>query len=124
MNMRIEPWQIALIVALLVALAIMVSLRRMHTDPTSTFDLRDLLMENDRVSKAAFVMIGSFLVTTWVLVYCTLTDKHVEVVFGLYIATWVTPVIARLIKSNGSAQQPEASKVTVTNTTTLEPKPS
>lgn len=118
--MTIEPWQVALVVALLVALAVMVSLRRMHNDPTSTFDLRDLLMENGRVSKAAAVMMGSFAATTWAFVYLTLSGKLTEGLFGLYAATWIAPVISRLIKSNGAAQQPEAPTVTVT--TKVEPK--
>lgn len=119
--MTIHPWQVALLVALAVALAVAITLRKMHADPTSTFDLRDLLMENGRVSKAAAVMMGSFVLTSWVLAYCTLTDKHVEVIFGLYIATWVTPVLARLIKANGSAQQQEAMPA-VTVTTKVEPQ--
>lgn len=105
--MTIEPWQIALIVALLVALIIMISLRRMHND-ASTFDLRDLLVENGRVSKAAAVMMGSFAATTWAFIYLTLAGKLTEGIFGLYAATWIAPVVSRLIKSNGSAQQPEA----------------
>lgn len=121
--MQIEPWQIALIVALLLALAIMVSLRRMHNDATSTFDLRDLLMENNRVSKAAAVMLGSFAATTWFFVYYALTGRMTEGYFALYTAAWIAPVVARLIKSNGSAQQPEAPKLTVTATaTTVEPQ--
>lgn len=121
--MTIEPWQIALVVALLVALGVMISLRRMHNDPTSTFDLRDLLMENGRVSKAAAVMMGSFAATTWAFVYLTLSGKLTEGLFGLYAATWIAPVISRLIKSNGSAQQQEAPPaLTVTATATTEPK--
>lgn len=117
----IQPWQIALLVALLVLLAILVSLRRAHNDPTSTFDLRDLLMENGRVSKAAAVMMGSFAATTWAFIYLTLAGKLTEGLFGLYAATWIAPVISRLIKSNGQAQQPEALPA-VTVTTKVEPK--
>lgn len=120
--MNIESWQVALIVALVVALLIMVSLRRMHNDPSSTFDLRDLLMENNRVSKAAAVMMGSFAATTWAFVYLTLSGKLTEGLFGLYAATWIAPVISRLIKANGSAQQPEAQALTVTTTAKVEPK--
>lgn len=117
--MTIEPWQIALIVALLVALAVMVSLRRMHNDPSSTFDLRDLLMENGRVSKAAAVMMGSFAATTWFFVYYAITGRMTEGYFALYTAAWIAPVVARLIKSNGSAQQQEAPPaLTVTATAT------
>ena len=119
--MNIEPWQIALVVALLVALIIMISLRRAHDDPASTFDLRDLLMENGRVSKAAAVMLGSFAATTWCFIYLTISGKMTEGMFGLYAAVWVTPVLARLFKANGHAQQPEAQTVTVTNTTKVEP---
>lgn len=119
--MTIHPWQVALIVALLALLAILISLRKMHNDPTSTFDLRDLLMENGRVSKAAAVMMGSFVVTTWIIVYLTLSGKLTEGFLVIYVGAWITPVVTRLIKSNGQAQQPEAQALTVTTTAKVEP---
>lgn len=120
--MTIEPWQVALLVALAVSLAVAITLRKMHNDPTSTFDLRDLIMENGRVSKSAFVMMVSFAAMTWAFIFCVLKDQHVEVLFGLYATACFSPILVRLAKANGSAQQPEAQALTVTTTAKVEPQ--
>ena len=93
---QIERWQLAAIFALLAALLVLIawrSLRKMHSDPAVNFDLRDLLMENGRVSKAAAVMMGSFAATTWFFVYYALNGKMTEGYLGLYVAAWIAPVV-------------------------------
>lgn len=97
------------------------SLRRMHDADDINFDLRDLLMENGRVSKAACVMMGSFAATTWFFVYYALNGRMTEGYFGLYIGAWIAPVVARLFK-NESADAPGKVTSKTTTETTLETK--
>ncbi len=91
------------------------SLRRMHDATDINFNLRDLLMENDRVSKAACVMMGAFAATTWQFIYYTLNGKLTEGYLGIYVAAWIAPVVARLIAKPESG----ATQVTTETTTTL-----
>ena len=86
--------------AFVLLLLIWRSLAKMHADESVNFDLRDLLMENGRVSKAACVMMGAFAVTTWQFVYYTLNGKLTEGYLGIYVAAWIAPVVARLISNN------------------------
>lgn len=113
----IEHWQIAAVVALLVVFIVLRSLRKLHQDRNVDFDLRDLLMENGRVSKAAAVMMGSFAATTWFFIYYALNGKMTEGYFGLYIGAWIAPVVARLV-SNGATN---GGSVKVTTETTVTP---
>lgn len=110
------------LVAVLLALLIWRSLRKMHDAPDVTFDLRDLIMENGRVSKAACVMMGAFASTTWFFIYYTLAGKMTEGYFALYGGFWITPVVARIIKQNGDASTPSKVTATTTTETTLETK--
>lgn len=82
---------------LLVALLVWKSLQKLTTQVGNTYDWHDLLMEHGKASKAAHVMLGAFAVTTWAMVYLTLSDKLTEGYMGLYMTAWVAPVVTRLI---------------------------
>lgn len=85
-------------VLLLAVVWIAWSLIRASRKITSRIDLEDLLLgEDDKVSKAAFVMLGAFALSTWLMVYLTTTGKMTEGFFGLYIAAWITPSVTKLI---------------------------
>lgn len=109
------------LIAVLVILIIWRSLSRLHRDCNSAFDLRDLLMENGRASKAAVVMMGAFAVTTWQFVYFSLNGKMTEGYAGIYVAAWIAPVVARLI-SRGDSGPPPTSVTATTETTLTVPK--
>lgn len=94
------------LVACIVALVIVVSLRRWSRDEENPFDVRDLVMENGRASKGAVVLMGSFAATTWFFIYYSLTGRMTEGYFGLYSAAWIAPVVARMLTSTKPEAKP------------------
>ena len=81
---------------LIVALVIAWSLYRAHLMPGNAFSLLDLVMENGRVSKLACVFLGSFAVTSWLMVRLTLDGKMTEGYLAAYGALWIVPITAKL----------------------------
>jgi len=78
-----------------VAILIAISLYRTNRD-NPDFNLVDLLMENKRVSKVSCLVMGSFGVHTWIMLYLTVHDKMSEGYLTIYGATWAAPLIVRL----------------------------
>jgi len=93
-------FKVVMTVALLSILLFIVRVMfKRDKDPDSKVNLDDLLIgEDGKVSKAAVVMLGAFLMTTWVIIHLTLMDKLTEGFFGAYMLAWVTPTVAKLIK--------------------------
>ena len=109
--MTIDPHILTVIFALLgilLLLLIVRTLKRWNADPGNPIAIRDLFMENGKLSKGACVMMGAFIGTTWFFIYYTLAGKMSEGYFGLYLAAWVTPVVTRLIVNAPSAPPPPA----------------
>jgi len=78
-------------------------LHRRSLNHNSKIVLDDLLLGDDgKMSKSAAVMFGSFVLTSWVIVFLTMTDKLDSVYFAAYIAAWVIPAVTRLIKGNAA----------------------
>ncbi len=97
----IHPYfKLAMMAALLCVLLFIVRVMfKRDKDPDSKINLDDLLLGDDgRLSKAAVVLLGSFLLTTWVIIHLTLTDKLTEAYLGAYMAAWVIPTVTKLIK--------------------------
>jgi hypothetical protein len=95
MNMKL----IAVLVLVLVGLVIARSLLRRDADEGSRLSLDDLLLGDDgKMSKAAAVMLGAFLVTTWMMIWLTMQAKMTEGYLAIYVAAWITPTVTRLIK--------------------------
>lgn len=85
------------VLAVLVVL-LAVALINRHRNASSPLNLEDLLLGDDgRLSKAAAVLLGSFAMTTWVIVYLTVNDKLTEGYFIAYLGVWVAPTVTRLI---------------------------
>ncbi len=79
-------------------LAVVISLRRRSKVSGNGYSLGDLLMGDDgKASKAAHVMFGSFFITSWIVVYAALSGKLSDLMFGAYLAAWVTPAVTKLI---------------------------
>jgi hypothetical protein len=96
------------------ALSLLWGLIRRSHNPASHINLDDLLVGDDgKVSKAAAVMMGSFAVTSWVVVFQTINHSITDTTFGLYVASWVAPTVTRLIKGN----QPGSSSTTTSTST-------
>ncbi len=81
---------------LIVALAIAWSMYRAHRNAAFTFNLFDLIMDNGRVSRLACVFIGSFLVTSWIMVRLTIDGKMTEGYMAAFGALWIVPITAKL----------------------------
>lgn len=113
----------ALMIAALVLGALIVtwSLERRNRSARSPINLDDLLLGDDgKASKAAIVMHGSFLITSWVVIYQTLNDKLSDATFGLYVGAWVLPTVTKLIKG---ATPGVSSDTTIVQRTTVQVDP-
>lgn len=86
-------------IGLLVAIAcVAVSMWKFHKDNSRPdFDMSDLLMENGRLSKLAVVLMGSYMMTSWVIVHLTITDKLTEGYLTVYCTAWVVPTLAKML---------------------------
>jgi len=93
-------------------LAVLVTLFRRDRNAHSAIDLEDLLIgEDGKLSKSACVLLGSFLMTTWVIVYLTYTGKLTDMYFATYVTAWVTPTVTKLIvNARSSAPSQPAQK--------------
>jgi hypothetical protein len=96
-------------------------LHRRSKSAMSKISLDDLLIgEDGKISKAAAVMTGSFVLTSWVVVFQTLNKSLSDATFGLYIGTWVVPVVTKLLK--GPVPPVSSTETTiVTNTKEVTP---
>jgi hypothetical protein len=95
-----------------VVLGIMWSLERRSRSSSSKFHFDDLLLdETGKTSKAACVMFGSFVVTTWCIIYLAMNEKLTEGYFGAYLTAWVAPVVAVIIKGPQQTPPPSAPPV-------------
>ena len=89
---------------LIVALVIAWSFYRAHRNATYALDLFDLVMENGRLSRLACVFMGSFAVSSWIMIRTTIDGKMTEGLFLAYGGVWVAPVIAKLFSANPPAK--------------------
>lgn len=91
---------------LVVLLIIVYSLLKLHRDPNNNFNILDTIMDNGRVSKIAFVFMGSWLALTFVFIGLHFQSKMTE---GLYIAygtVCFAPIIARMFSTSTPSAQP------------------
>lgn len=85
--------------------------KRSH-NPDSQVNLDDLLIDDvtGKISKAAAVMMGSFGVTSWIVVYQALIDKLSDATFAAYIGAWVIPAVTKLVANRPQSPQTMATK--------------
>lgn len=81
---------------LIVSMVIVWSFYRAHRDPKISFNIFDLLTENGRLSRLSCVFMGSFCVSSWIMIRMTFDGKMTEGLFMAYGGAWVAPVIAKL----------------------------
>ena len=91
---------------LIVALVILWSFYRAQRNPNFQFDLFDLLLENNKVSRIAFAFMTTLGCTTFMMIRLTIDGKLTEGYFGLYSAAWIAPIIAKLF-APAPLQKPE-----------------
>ena len=78
-------------------LLIILTFWRAHRNAMLQFNAFDLVMENGRVSKIAFSYMLVLLVSTWVIVLMAWRDKLTDAMFGLWLAAWVGPLVAKIV---------------------------
>lgn len=84
-----------LAVVLLIAVHVLIRLSKNHR---SRIVLEDLLLgEDGTMSRSAFVLMASFVVTTWGMVFMWLNDKMTEGYFTAYLGVWATPAVVKLV---------------------------
>lgn len=81
---------------LIVALVVAWSFYRAHRNKDFTFNVFDLIMENGKLSKIACLVMGAFIVHTWIMVRLTFDLKMTEGYLTIYGATWAAPLIVRM----------------------------
>lgn len=91
--------KILMIAALILAIiAIVYVLIKRDRSSVSDINLEDLLLGDDgKLSKAAAVMMGAFIMTTWLMVYLALGSKMTEGYLAIYVGAWIAPTVTRLI---------------------------
>ena len=97
----------------IVVLGIIWSIYRLHRNPDADFNFLDLIMERGRVSKFSCVMMGAFVLHSWIMLDLELHGKMTEGYLTVYGATWIAPIIAQLFNREAASAPP----VTTTTTT-------
>lgn len=86
-------------------LLVVLSLLLRHRNSASRINLDDLLLGVDgRFSKAAAVMLGSFMLTSWLMVLLALRDKMTEGYLAIYVGAWIAPTVTVLIKGRSTTE--------------------
>lgn len=86
------------IVLAIAAIAGFITLVVLSRSVRSKINMTDLLLGDDgKMSRSAFVLLASFGVTTWGMVYMWLNEKMTEGYFAAYLAAWVAPAVTKLI---------------------------
>ncbi len=107
---------------LIVALVIAWSFYKAHIDHAFTFNLFDLVMENGRLSKVSCLVMGAFVVHTWIMVRLTFDMKMTEGYLTIYGATWVAPMLARMFSTGPAPSTTVEAKTTESVTVTTKGK--
>lgn len=115
------PRTVMLGVLAAVALLVLISFWRAHRDALAQFNAFDLIMENGRASKIAVAFMLVLGVSTWVIVLLAIRDKLSEGMFGLWLAAWTGPLVAKVIF--GKNDMPGTTTSTLMQQTTTEMKP-
>jgi hypothetical protein len=90
---RLQPLMVAILSIGVLLIAWLLYSR--NRAATSRINLDDFLLGDDqKASKAAAVMFGSFFFTTWLMLDLQLKGKMSEGYLGLYLTAWVGPAVA------------------------------
>lgn len=103
--MKISDIYLYIILAAFVVV-VAVSLWRFQRDPDNKFDILDLLIENNRVSRLAFGFCVTLVVTSWLMLKLAIDGKLTEGYLGIYGALWVTPIVTKMFATSPPASRP------------------
>lgn len=105
----------------LIVLVILFTLQRRNKSAASRINFDDLLLDDGQMSKQATVMFGAFALTSWVMVYLTLSDKLTEGIFLSYVGGWVAPSVAKIFKPETDTSVTRTSTVSTQTVITAAP---
>lgn len=81
-------------------LFIILILYRIHRSADNTYDISDLFTTGNRFDLDKFAKLGSFAVTTWIVVHMEIRQATQEWMVGLYMLAWVgaaySSIVARI----------------------------
>lgn len=95
--------QTVMALVLMCALFVIVrGLLRRTADKTSYINIEDLLLEYGpdgagRISIVRVLSLGAFCLTTWVMIFLTLTHKMTEGYMSLFNLAWVGPLLLQIV---------------------------
>lgn len=99
---------------LVIVLVIVFSIVRLSHSHLSKINIDDLLLgEDGTMSRSACILLGSFGVTTWGMVFMWLNEKMTEGYFLAYCAVWATPAVTKLIVNGNMASAKTAADANV-----------
>lgn len=113
--------QAAFIIAVL---GIVWSIYRLHLNPSVNFNMLDLLLENGKVSKVSCLVMGSFFVTSWIIVDLQAHGKMTEGFLSIYAGAWVAPLLVRLFNPSPANTSTTTAIVTTSESTANPPSTS
>ncbi len=77
-------------------------------ETSNTFDLLDLLMDDGRASRSGIVFMVAFAFSVWLMVDLEIHNKMDIAYFAAFNATWVAPIMARIIMGSVTTHPPPA----------------
>ena len=90
--------------AILVLLMLLMwrTLRSRDRNHESAFYFDDLLTDSltGKASPSAVILLASFVMATWLIVYLAVSGKLTETYFTAYLGAYVAPIIASIIMRN------------------------
>jgi hypothetical protein len=99
--MHIGGYDVSGLIYALIVLIVTLFLVRAHRDPDNPFDLFDLLKINGRVSKVAVAFLTTLFTSSWYVVHEALERQLTDTAFAAYLAAWVAPIVAAILKGDG-----------------------
>lgn len=103
---------VPILVLCAIIIAAAVSLIVLSRSQKSKINLVDLLLgEDGTMSRSAVVLLASFGVTTWGMVYMWLNEHMTEGYFTAYLAAWVAPAVTKLIVNANVAKAQAAGPI-------------
>lgn len=99
--MHIGGYDVSGLIYASIVLIVALFLYRAHRDPDDPFDLFDLLKINGRVSKVAVAFLTTLFTSSWYVVHEALEKQLTDTAFAAYLAAWVAPIVAAILKGDG-----------------------
>lgn len=114
--MKNIDWMNTLLLGAVIVLVIVAW--RAQRSPSIQFNILDLITEGGQISKIAFVFMVAFIVSTWVIVDQQINEKLTEGTFGLWLASWVGPLVVKVVFNKN--EMPGSTTLTAVSSKTVE----